>query len=557
MKKVILIIIISLFAGSLFAQLAPNIYWIEFKNKNGTPYSIDNPEEFLSPRAIERRNKQNIEIDTNDLPVTPQYISQIESFGLEVINVSKWLNGVVVRTNDQSKIKEIESLDFVKSVNLQGDKKKKKKEKKYKKETPSSKTKPLKHEKKGDNLLAYGLGKEQIYMHNGQELHNLGYQGENMLIAVTDAGFNNFNELRAFDSLRVNNQIIATKNIVNHTQDVFQYSTHGSNVTSVIGANIPDTLVGTAPKANFILICTEDVSYENIIEEINWACGAEFADSLGADIINVSLGYFKFDIPYWSHEESDRDGLTAWISKACNTAFSKGILVVVSAGNSGNSDNPHVGMPADAYGALTVGSIDYNSEIASTSSIGPTSDGRIKPDVCAIGAGTICQQSSGVISSSSGTSFSAPIISGLAACLWQAHPNFTNLQIMQAIKKSAHQYNSPDNIYGYGIPDFALAHEILSNIDEIENENQHKLKVYPNPFNQSVIVEYKDIENEQISIIISNIQGEEIFNKSYELSSTNKGQIKINELRDLSLGYYVLSLKDGKKLYNQKLIKLN
>jgi len=552
MKTLLTTLMLIITASSLFAQVAPDVYWIEFKNKTGTPYTLEQPGDYLSDRALDRRERYNISTDSSDLPVNPAYIQAVEATGVEVINISKWLNGVVVRTTNTSLISDIAELPFVKSVNVQTKRKKRSRQSieimpylKLNDELPAKNT---------DDELAYGWSSLQVYMHNGQMLHNAGFQGQGMLIAVTDAGFMGFDTLRAFDSLRINNQIVAMKNFVNHNEDIYRYSEHGTNVTSIIGGNVPDTLIGTAPKANFLLLVTEDAGYENIIEEINWSCGAEYADSMGADVINVSLGYFEYDNPYWSHQVAQLDGITAWVSKAANIASSRGMMVVVSAGNSGNEEIPYIGTPGDAPGVLTIGSVGYDSIHSDFSSVGPTHDGRIKPDVCGVGAATICQQLGGIYPGW-GTSFSAPVISGMVTCLWQAHPEMTNIELMDAIREASHMYNTPDSLYGYGIPDFGSLHQQLNGINDRGENSMKTMRVFPNPFNESLTVQYNGIESDSIELNITTIDGSRIFFKSLETRGDTQGQITVQGLPNLPTGSYIVSLKAGNQYHNQKLIK--
>ncbi len=310
----------------------------------------------------------------------------------------------------------------------------------------------------------YGQAFNQINMLNGIPLHDLGLDGAGMTIAVLDAGFLNADVIEAFDSLWLNNQIIGYKDFVSPlAPDIFDSHYHGTMVLSTMGANLPTEMVGTAPKADYWLLRSEDGATEYLIEELNWASAAEFADSLGADIINSSLGYTTYDDPAQDHTYEDMDGNTTPITIAADLAASKGILVVNSAGNSGSSSWHYIGAPADGDSVFTIGAVNSSGNYASFSSTGPTYDDRIKPNVVAQGQGsTVISAYSGNVTSGNGTSFSSPITAGMVACLWQAHPNKKNTEIMEAIQQSASQALNPDSLLGYGIPDYFAAHSTLS-----------------------------------------------------------------------------------------------
>jgi len=465
----ILVLITAVFLSSIaFAQVAPDKYWVKFTDKTNTPYSIDNPEEFLSQKAINRRNAQGIPIVNNDLPVDPAYIAFVVNTGATLLNVSKWFNSVTVFTDDPLVADAIGELPFVMSVDKAG--------KKYKPgeetEKPFSENETFSEIKnnnpnKGNTSTQsydYGEGFNQINMLNGIAMHDLGYDGAGMTIAVLDAGFTNADELAAFDSLWINNQILGYKDFADPLEpDIFASHTHGTSVLSTMGANLPGQLVGTAPQAGYWLLRSEYGPSEYLIEELNWASAAEFADSVGADIINSSLGYTTFDDPSQDHSYQDMDGNTTPITIAADLAASKGIIVVNSAGNSGGDAWLYIGAPADGDGVFSIGAVNSEGNYASFSSIGPTYDGRIKPDVVAQGKGSkIISAYSGSVVSGNGTSFSSPITAGMVACLWQANPGRRNTEIMEAIRQSASLANDPTAFLGYGIPDYLKADSILS-----------------------------------------------------------------------------------------------
>jgi subtilisin family serine protease len=304
----------------------------------------------------------------------------------------------------------------------------------------------------------YGDAYNQLEMLGGNKLHREGYTGEGMTIAVIDAGFYKVDELAVFSDLQ--NQILSTYDFVDGNSNVYDDHTHGMMVLSTMGGK--GEMTGTAPEANYILLRTEDVFSENLIEEYMWVCAAEYADSAGADIINSSLGYTTFDDALQNHTYEDMDGETAPISIGAGIAFSKGIIVVNSAGNSGNSSWNFIGAPADNFDVLSVGAVDENEEFASFSSYGPNADGALKPNVVAQGKNTVIISSSDTVRTGSGTSFSSPITAGMVACLWGAQPNQTPETVKDAIYKSADRYLNPDNQFGYGVPDYFSAYQILA-----------------------------------------------------------------------------------------------
>ncbi len=456
MKKTFIIFSLTLFTlSSAFSQkVAPDTYVIRFKNKSNSPYSVEKPYEYLSERAILRRQKYNIPVTEQDIPVNKTYIDSIKNLGFEIYAVSKWFNCIIVHSEDSALINKTYLIDFVDTAKI------------IKKEKPKHiqpKPEKIDIESKPDTFYTYdyGYGKNQIRMLNLHNLHNKGFAGQGMQIAVLDLGFRNVDEIDGFDSIRVNNQILGTKDFVNRDSDVYRDGIHGMQVLSTIAANYPGKLVGSAPKAKFWLLRTETIKSENLVEEYYWIAGAEFADSAGIDIIHTSLGYNDFNDSTVSFTYNDMNGDFAPASIASDIASSKGILCVTSAGNEGDSKWKYITSPADADSTLTVGAVSGEGLIADFSSFGPTSDGRIKPEVVAQGAFVWVLRPKHGVTFSFGTSFSGPIIAGAVACLWQAHPECTNMEIIDAVIKTADRYTHPDNQYGYGIPNFDKADKYL------------------------------------------------------------------------------------------------
>ncbi|MFA7446267.1 MAG: S8 family serine peptidase, partial [Flavobacteriaceae bacterium] len=368
---------ILLIGWSFFSFGQTEDAFVYFNNKPDAQYFLDNPLEMLSQRALERRQNQNISLDFTDAPLYAPYVTQVGSSVL-VLAHSKWLNAVYVR-GDYQDILDLEDFTFVESIefankNLNPQSKK-----------PSEKQKSVRIQKPLDtqeNFL-YGDSANQIQLHNGEFLHQQGFTGAGKIIAVLDTGFEGVNTTLPFQRLFNQNLILGGYNFVLRNDEIYTGGNHGTRVLSVMGGYRENELVGTAPDAAFYLFVTEDTTSESPLEEALWVEAAEMADSLGVDIINTSLGYDTFDNPAHNHSYEDLDGITTFISKGLNIAYSKGILCVTSAGNSGNSDWLYVSTPADAQGSLTVGAVTSEGEYAWFSSVGPTFDQRIKPDVTA------------------------------------------------------------------------------------------------------------------------------------------------------------------------------
>lgn len=549
MHKLILSCVLLIFPSLLFSQIAPDNYRIFFTDKKNSEYSIDHPEAYLSPRAITRRLKQNIDITETDLPVNKTYLDSLKKLGLKIINTSKWLNTAVVYTDDITLMDTINNLDFIKSSQKTGYCAKKKK-------TKDSNCPAKTFQQQGDSTFDYGFGTTQISMLNGHVLHRNGNLGQDMVIAVLDAGFYNVDILPAFDSLWSNHQILGFYDFVDGDTEVFDASSHGMKVLSVMGANIPGELIGTAPKASYWLLRTEQTASEYSIEEDNWVAAIEFADSVGADIINSSLGYFEFDDPLLNYIYDDMDGNTAFITKAADMATSKGMLVIVSAGNQGDDPWKYITAPADGDSVLTVGSVNQYAEYTYFSSVGPTADGRIKPNVAAMGYQTAIQGIDGSITASNGTSFSAPLISGLAACLWQFYPELNNIEILRKIEESAHEYSAPNNYTGYGIPDFGKAANLInSNILSLNN-NCKTVTIYPNPFHHELNIELNIKDESKVTFEVFNIKGQKIKDIQPKEQINRNSTITIDEINNLPSGIYLLKINIGNRSLSKQISKI-
>lgn len=417
-------------------------YRVYLKDKGEATSSLSSPERFLSVAALERRARQHIAIDKSDLPISRNYLDSLEAQGAHIVTQSKWMQTVVVDVPDTTFVRRLSRLSMVDSVRFvwQGDADAFSSE-----QTDNAGRYEVDAERKAD---FYGYGEKQIELLQGHRLHKRGFQGEGMRIAVIDAGFRHVDCLNAFDSIRLG----GTYNALAPGQTVFGYDNHGTKVLSCLAAYLPGILVGTAPKATYWLIKSEDSRAEYPIEEDYWLAAAEYADSVGVDVITSSLGYFSFDEERLSYKPSQLDGRTSLISRGASMAARKGILVFSSAGNEGNSSWGTITVPADADGILTVGAIDEKKKRSLFSSIGYSADGRVKPDVVALGTDCAVIEPDGALRFSSGTSFATPILAGACACVWQALPWLSSRDLVRLVRKYASLSKQPNPELGYGLP---------------------------------------------------------------------------------------------------------
>jgi len=545
MKHILSILVVLCFSASLFSQEQKHVVFLTDKNNN--PYSLSDPGAFLSQRSLDRRANANISIDMKDLPVTPSYVDQIAATGAPVVYSLKWFNAVVVNTNDPLVLDAIAALPFVdyidqvlsessiQSSGPQGINK-------LDEIPPYTITKPVSVvSTKSTGSLDYGQAYNQIHMLSLDGLHDLGFTGEGKMIAILDAGFFHVDQISAFDSLWLNSQILGTRDFNIPGNNVFgdDMHTHGMMVLSTIGANLPGEMVGTAPHASFWLIRTEVGEYEALIEEYNWAAGAEFADSVGADVINSSLGYTTFDNPVYDHSYADMDGNTTPVTRAADLAASRGMMVVNSAGNSGGSSWQYIGAPADGDSVFSIGAVNAAGMYASFSSTGPTSDGRIKPDVTAQGQDATIIAPWGGVSQGSGTSFSSPIMAGAMACLWQSAPQSTAQELRDAVRMTASLATTPDMLYGYGIPNMLNAMLIIT-AAPVMIEKEQTFALFPVPFTSSPWLKCDLKCEEHVSVEILSVTGQLISKRSrlMNISST----ILLNDFDPLPTGLYIVRI---------------
>jgi serine protease AprX len=572
MKKSLSILVFS--ACIFFSAKAQfSRYLVEFRDKRGTPFALSNPSAFLSSASIQRRDRQNIGIDSTDLPVTPSYINSVLSIpGVQFLNLSKWFNQVLIKISDSTILQQINSFSFVKNVSPVAQNVDLPRNDTIKNKRGGilsfhhSTTGGLDYTKKNfcgpdTNYYNYGNSYPQIHIHNGEFLHNLGFHGENITIAILDAGFYDYLSNPVFDSALLNNQVLGTYDYVYLKPSVNQENVHGAYCFSIMAANLPGQMVGSAPKAKFWLFKTEDVTSEYPVEEQNWVAAAEYADSAGADIISTSLGYDYFDDSIFNLNYPQRNGHTALISIAANFAVAKGMIVTASAGNSGTAtdDTKYIACPADADSALAVGATDTSGVIAPFSSWGPNSSGEVKPNVVSVGEGTAIAEPDGTIGSGNGTSFSNPNIAGLVACLWQAFPEFTNHDIINAVQESSSQFTKPDDRYGYGIPDFKKAYTILMQQKQLQSYISSLangwITVYPNPYSSGFTVLFKTLATGNAYLQLTDATGRIIETKSLAVSSGEYFVVSFNDMTLLARGVYFVHYDDGTKKATLSVVK--
>ena len=451
MKKLVLLVFALNICLGTFAQFTPEDtlkYRISLKDKAATDYSLQKPEMYLSKKSIERRKRQGLEIDSTDLPVCKKYVDAIRKKGVHVLVTGKWDNFVTVSCNDSMLIAEIAGLPFVRSTERvwRGVAKRAS-------ERDSLINKPL----RTDSL--YGPAITQIKMSHADRLHEAGFKGQGMTIAVIDAGFHNVDKIEAMKNIN----ILGTRDFVNPEADIYAESSHGMSVLSCMAMNQPNVMIGTAPEASYWLLRSEDEYSENLVEQDYWAAAIEFADSVGVDLVNTSLGYYSFDDPTKNYRYRDLNGHYALMSREAAKAADKGIVVVCSAGNSGSGSWKKITPPGDAENVITVGAVNKYGVLAPFSSVGNTADGRVKPEVVAVGLGSDVMGTDGNLRHANGTSFSSPIMCGMVACLWQACPELTAKEIIELVRRSGDRAVFPDNIYGYGIPDLWKAYQSTVN----------------------------------------------------------------------------------------------
>lgn len=526
MSRKISVLYLFFLSLGCFAQ---DRYMVFFTDKSNSPYSISHPEEFLSERALARRARQNIPITEQDLPVNSSYTESLKNMGVEVFYSSKWMNAVLVQMGSLE-AQAVAALTFVSRVE---------------KVAPGAPLQVGGSLKSEEELPSESnLAGDQQAMLGIDLMHEYGIYGEGMLVGILDDGFKNYTQIEGFQHIIGDNRILYTFDFVNNRQSVENNETHGTRVFSIIGAD-QSSYAGVVPKATFILSVTE-APQEYRIEEYNWLFAAERADSAGVDIINTSLGYkTDFTDPSMNYTDAQLDGQTAVITRAANIAAAKGIVLVTSAGNSGSK----VGAPADSPNVLSVGAVNSEGDITSFSSRGTSTPNVFKPDVVAQGAATLLITAEGTIAAQNGTSFSGPLMTGLVAGVMQAYPSKTAEEIRDMIRNSGHLASEPNQVYGYGIPDFS---RILENERLAAGESQLVYTAYPNPTSEEIQLKFDDGHfGEKITVQVITSSGK--LERSFEyvpFEGRNPLKISLNES-----GLYFLRVITPSKTASKKIIK--
>ena len=553
MRYVRFFVLLSFFFGNSFDLFSQDRYAVFFKFKPQTSLSLSNPKAFLTQKALDRRTRENLQADSLDLPVAEKYLSQVLPLTRDFLYTSKWLNAAIVVTDD-AKAKAIQALPFVDRVEmvakgfllrpgarlLTG-------------ESPivfdSTRIHPKWQLREAEvQTNAYDFQNQLIGI---DKMHQAGFTGKGVTVAVFDAGFPGMKTASSFAHLFTKNQVLGQKDFVRPWRtEVFVEHPHGVNVASLIASNEQAKLVAGAYDANFIFAITEEVATEYRIEEFNWVRAAEYADSLGVDVINSSVGYIDFDDPATTYTKQQLDGKTTYITRGATIAAKKGILVVNSVGNYGGAGVSSLIAPADAEGIISVGSVTTTSTVSGFSSRGPTADGRIKPELVAFGQSAILIRENGAVGTGQGTSFSAPQVAALAAGLWQARPEWKKDQVILNLLRSASQYDKPDNNLGYGIPNFSKAY--LGEILSIEEDEKSVIGLYPNPLTDGLLTIGFGTTTE-LDFKVIDLAGRMVIEQVLlRESKASPFQVDLSKLRP---GLYILQLTDGLQISRTKLIK--
>ena len=514
-------------------------YRVYFRDKGTNDIDDYSPGDLLSERAVERRTRLNIQVpDFRDLPVFSEYIEQIGSSGFRFHSASRWMNTALFKTEELKDISDLENLPFISEVKI----------------VKNAGGKGVVNDKLDFETVQdeFPLYDQPIVMLNGKSVHNSGFNGKGILITVLDGGFENAENITSVEALRNRKGIKGTFDFVGNDQNVFGYHTHGTAVLSVLAGNIPGSIEGSARDADYWLLRTEDTSSEFPVEEDFWTAAAEFADSLGTDIISSSLGYYNFDDPLLDYKYSDIDGNSTFVTRAADIAASKGILIVNSAGNERDKAWVRIIAPSDGDSVIGVGAVAWDRKISSFSSAGPSSDKRIKPDIVSQGVSVPVQTKTTVVERSSGTSFSCPVISGMCACIMQAVPQATNYDIISSLYSASDRYNSPDSLYGYGIPDIVEVINILQEKYVLQTDKGSV--VSPNPFNYELKITFREIP-EKLSVEIFDISGRMLSKTDYTnfISRT----LALDNMGNFGNGIYFIRLDTPGGSFIHKVIKIS
>ncbi|WP_428662662.1 S8 family serine peptidase [Runella sp.] len=531
------------------AQAQQAKYLVLLKDKTGTTYTVDKPEAFLTQRSIERRQRQNIPVKTRDLPVTPSYVTQIRQTGAKIWYTSRWLNAVLVEAT-AAQLTAIRALSFVSGIEFN----KALSNARLSAENQSKTT----NNKFGQESLDYGSSQNQIEMLGANVMHDRGYSGAGKLVAILDGGFQNSNTNPALKPIFDTKRVIGTYDFVKKETSVYEDDSHGNNVFSIMASYLPGSLIGPAFSASFLLLRSEDAATETRLEEANWLIAAEYADSLGADVISTSLGYNEFDNPADSYTYADMNGRTTLVTRAADWAVGTGMVVVASAGNEGSSAWKYIGAPADGDSVLAVGAVNSLRVAASFSSFGPSADGRVKPDVTARGQATTLSNQNGTVTTGNGTSYSAPLIAGLVTSFWQSQPHLTAMQVVDCIRRAGDRFSAPTPLYGYGIPTFENAVQVAKDrypVTAIPDWTKPvDVFLYPNPMGVTSEVNIHwgtFFAGKNVYIRLIDTAGRVLYQ---QLATANEATTKIT-LPPLTNGGYFLKLNDNQDERVLKVIK--
>jgi len=538
--KLKLFLLVLLVTPMLIAQeIADSVYWVYFTDKDGTDYQINRPEEFLSERSINRRAWQGLGIDGRDLPVNDNYVQELKELGVEIRHISRWLNGAVMINADSAQFQQVLEKSFTDTVawSPPGD------DLYFPTKTTGERFSPPLETPPG---YSYGVAREQVTMLQMDHVHDMGYTGKGVWIAVLDAGFYNVDSLPSFEAMIAEGRLLGTRNFVNDLHVFRESSSHGMNVLSTMVGEWDGYMVGTAPHASYLLCMTENPAQETRLEEIAWIEAAEYADSLGFDVINTSLGYSDMDGEAYDYSYNDMDGKTTFISRAASLTASRGIIAVNSAGNEGNDEWYYITAPADAPNILTVGAVDSTNVIGAFSSRGPSFDARVKPDVTAMGVASGVQYKTGGIARGSGTSFSSPILAGSVASLWQAYPDLPVNEMIHFVRQGGDRLKNPDSTYGFGLPDFFRTY---FNITSVSNRMiPGHLEVYPNPASEMIMIKVPGQEAGLQTLGFYDFSGRKVHVMQTELP----GQVDLPD--GLCPGIYILEINTSSGVYRSRLI---
>ncbi len=545
----------TLAAAPAAAQGTVRRHLVYFRDKAGTPFSVAQPQAFLSARSLRRRSRQGIAVLPRDLPVTPAYVAQIRAVAgrPQVLYTSRWFNAAVVSC-DSATLARVLALPAVRGATTLN--------RSFR--APAAAVPPVQvpaSAARGTvaSRAQYGPAYRQNQQIGALAMHDAGFRGEGLEIAVFDAGFPGVNQISALQPLFQDKRLLSTRNFVDGGTNVYLRNSHGTNCLSAMAGNLAGYYIGSAPAASFRLCITEDVSSEHPIEEANWLAAAEYADSAGVDVISSSLGYTTFDAPSRSYTYADMNGRTAISTRAATVAARVGMLVVSAAGNEGDDPWHYISAPADADSIVSVGAVDSLGNHAYFSSYGPTADGRIKPTLAAMGLAAAVLAPNGAAFRGNGTSYACPVLAGLVAGFWQANPTLTAQQVIAALRSSASQATTPDNILGYGIPNFVAAYNLLHPSAPLAaaaaRGTGEALGLYPNPTGEGplTLTLPKELSGQPLSVRVFDARGAVVAQQQLPAAVGSRAALRLGRL---AKGNYTCEVSAGSTRRTVKFVQL-